>query len=341
MKFKPSLLLLSILLVACSNNTASTTRVRLLELRVSSNNLQVNVRDKSLKRLGIQPSVVESKSDLILPGDQLTFTIELEDPNFEFLSLLAVNFNDTLLRANSDDSIFSTRDCGLNICIDFPFVIQEGISTYTVNEVRFAKINVESGVSALINDSSINSIELDVYEEDVLPNVLEAVDTINAILENSPYKSTEAIKEEVETANSIHEYVRDQIYARSLKIIDSENYFSSNGFNEMVFPSEIDESFGLESPHYESGFSPFQQVAFFHGSDFEFIHLLYEDMELLDSHYSFLDETMNLFLGLLDDTFSETFVYNEGNTIYISINGESTSLLTLERDSRIEPYLSF
>jgi len=70
----------------------------------------------------VQPSQLSYKTnysvqelDYIFPEEILIFTVIIEDPNYEFVSLLSLNFNGEIIRANTDDSIVETRDCGENI----------------------------------------------------------------------------------------------------------------------------------------------------------------------------------------------------------------------------------
>jgi hypothetical protein len=161
-------------LAGCS---AAGTQVRLLELSYSLPGAQTEAARLNVKNLPTKKNA--DSSEYIFPGDILTFTVELEDPNFEFISLLAIKFNGVTIRANTNDSIVTTSDCGANICVNFPFEVSADVTEYTVEEVKFAKLSSESGINAIIDNQSQNSLTLDIYTDEVFPFVDDTVDLLN------------------------------------------------------------------------------------------------------------------------------------------------------------------
>lgn len=324
MKFINLIQLLGVVLVSCSNiSNSSKTSVKLLAL-----NGRINGSE-------IVGEISRGKKPFVGVGEEVVFTIELEDPNFEFISLLSIQFNSLLLRANTDDSIFNTRDCNQNICIDFPFIIEKSITTYTVDAVRFAKLNFEEGVNAIINESSNNSVTFDLFEGDEFPNVIRSVNAINTLIAMNPYKELNAIIEEITSANSHREFVKDLFYSRTLKLITysvgedplTNSYFELG--NPIYFPTELDEVLGYN----------LQNIGFFHGSDYTFLFDLYNDDRLsIENDFSFLNnDTFHFYFGLLDDSFINSYAFNDGNTIYISVKDMEYKIRTmLHRDDRIE-----
>jgi hypothetical protein len=161
-------------LASCS---AAGTQVRLLELSYSLPGSQTEAARLNEKNLPTKKNA--DSSEYIFPGDILTFTVKLEDPTFEFISLLAIKFNGVTIRANTNDSIVTTSDCGANICVNFPFEVSADVTEYTVEEVKFAKLSSESGINAIIDNQSQNSLVLDIYDELIFPNVQYSVDLLN------------------------------------------------------------------------------------------------------------------------------------------------------------------
>ena len=160
-------LILVLILVGCSDQSVSTS-VKVVGLTYSNETNPSNVLRNNTVKLNSSKNEVNS-NEYIFPGDELIFTVEIEDPNFEIISFLAIVFNGNTIRANTADSIVASRDCGSNICLDFPFVIESGISEYKVTEVKFAKLSITEGVSAIIDNSSNNIITLEIYEGSTSP----------------------------------------------------------------------------------------------------------------------------------------------------------------------------
>ncbi len=181
------ILVLTLFLAGCSaslNDKGTSTSVKIVSLSYNSQNETLskaeNISNRILE-LSNSNSIIDT-INYIYPGDVLTFTVELEDPNYEFISLLSITFNDEIIRANVDDTIVSTRDCGELICIDFPFEVEQGVTEYQVQNVTFAKLNTDVGVSAIIDDTSNNVVTIDVYEEEVYPYVVESVNHLNDMM---------------------------------------------------------------------------------------------------------------------------------------------------------------
>lgn len=167
--------------------------------------------------------------DYIFPEEVLIFTIIIEDPNFEFISLQSIVFNEETIRANTDDSITETRDCGENICIDFPYTVEAEVSTYTVSQVKFTKTNSETGF-AIIDESSLNSVTLEIYTDTIYPYVSESVALLNSWVEDMIYYNDG----DTFTNTEWDELWDDFFVSRTLKILnfeDSPNFATDDILN--------------------------------------------------------------------------------------------------------------
>lgn len=222
----------------------------------------------------------------IYPGDVLTFTVELADPNYEFISLLSITFNDSIIRANVDDSIVSTRDCGEFICIDFPFEVEAGVSQYQIQDVTFAKLNTDVGVSAIIDDTSSNVVSIDVYDEELYPYVVESVQNLNEMIEIlNFYQETDDFT--AITWNAIF-----QDWSRVLVIDD---------FNSAL---EYAQEINLSDP-FDTSF----------GSASQTLGIIDNGVEKDDG----LVEKTHFYFNVYDTIYSEIYFYHIGNTIYVNI----------------------
>jgi|GEM_PF-5282896 len=295
------LFVISISLIGCTNlsytneNIDTSTSVKVISL--SYNNPYENVSTdpfNQVNRLSLDNQSLNN-INYIYPGDIFTFTVELEDPNFEFLSLLSITFNDQVIRGNVDDSILSTRDCGGNICIDFPFEIQSGISNYSIQEVKFAKLNTDVGIRAIIEDRSNNTVTLDVYEEEIYPYVRTSVDHLNNTLsiltfynENNNFTSLQPIIEDWNRIMIIDNFDASLQYAENINLSDD---FTSN------------------------------------------IGSIPQRIGILDNGVSFEDgglvEKTHLFINIYDEAYQDLYFFHIGNSIYVHIDNEDYLIIEM------------
>jgi hypothetical protein len=328
---KLSLLIVSFIfaisLMACSTSDIDTN-VRVKSISYNNNeSSNVNVSFKSLIQLSSSKKIVNETPVYVFPNDVLTFTIELEDSKFEFISLLSITFNNQVIRANVNNSIFETRDCGLNICVDFPFVINENINTYTVNEVKFAKLSNESGVSALIDRNSVNTITLDIYNEDVFPYVTEAVNILNDMMnELNFYLETDI---EIENWNY---FINQRQFQTSFVILKAKE-FVEEGFHHQIIgsgiyvdegegPVEVEELF--VSP---SGSGVAQQI------NISFWNQFWDEENQKDI---FLDYQYVIGFFFIHKKYEDIFFYHEGNKIYVNILGTNHFFIEFFNDMRLK-----
>lgn len=288
-----------------------------------------------------------SENTFIYPGDILTFTVELEDPNYEFLSILAIKFNGQTIRANSDDSIVSTRDCGANICVDFPFEVLSQVTEYVVEEVRFAKVSGESGISAIIDTNSANKVVIDVWESATHPYVEPAVATINEMLKQVDYFSLETLSEMLINSENRISHIESFFKSRTLKIINPERMYLADGTNAIQFESELDLLQLVNKDSYGPTDRPsVQLIEMFSGTDSYLLHWLFQGelFYVIDEYFSeyfgtyTLNVPTNLYFGLLDESFANVFAYNQQNDIYLSINGVDQFLYQMGRETQIITY---
>ena len=336
--------LISVLAVF-AQSCAPTTAVRVLSLSYEGQPeaQPINNTEKLANRFN-GPKRADEEI-YIFPGDILTFTVELEDPNFEFISLLAIKFNGQTIRANSDDSIVTTRDCGANICVDFPFEIQSGVTQYQVEEVKFAKLSSESGVNAIIDNRSLSKIILNnLWDEKIYPKVTTSVNNINELINSLEFKDINELISMFQESTDYKTLIQSLVKQRTLKIMnpshdvigDPNIGLSSRKIN---FPSALD-SANVVPGNVLSQIQNIQLIELFSGSDSEFVGsfsaLDYDFEEYLGSYSSIVNT--NIYFGILDNTFSDAVAFNKGKYIYLLLNEEELFLYRMGRDTYIISY---
>jgi hypothetical protein len=167
------LVVLFLTLTACTSG-AEQTKVKVV-------GLSYEIEGQELRTNNIFKLNASKPINYIFPGDDLAFTVEIEDPDFEFISLLSLKLNDQMIRANTTDAITSTRDCGLNICVDFPYPVSSGVTTYSLTELKFATLGSNDPIDALIENDAV-SVSIEIWEDPVSPYVLDAVQILNESL---------------------------------------------------------------------------------------------------------------------------------------------------------------
>jgi len=284
-------------LASCS---AAGTQVRLLELSYSLPGSQTEAARLNEKNLPTKKNA--DSSEYIFPGDILTFTVKLEDPTFEFISLLAIKFNGVTIRANTNDSIVTTSDCGANICVNFPFEVSADVTEYTVEEVKFAKLSSESGIDAIIDNQSQNSLTLDIYTDEVFPSVYDSVEFLNQHFQSIEYFDMTA--EEFNDAIPILD--RLAIYhSRMLSILFLEDS-----------PSTIDGTFMIDDDD------------FYYSQEFSHYFIINGNITLKNDgypEYHFHNEAFHISYK------NNIYVTNEKNKIYIYFKGNKYFLIEMGR----------
>ena len=252
--------------------------------------------------------------DYIFPEEVLIFTIIIEDPNFEFISLQSIIFNEETIRANTDDAITETRDCGENICIDFPYTVEAEVSLYTVSQVKFTKANSETGF-AIIDDSSFNSVTLEIYTDTVYPYVNESVALLNSWIEDMIYYNDG----DTFTNTEWDDLWDDFFVSRTLKIVnfeDSPNFATDDILN----PDNTDTWMYATATSGILGMleiNPSIKICMHNG----------ESVAISVPTFS------NYFFEAI---YSEIYFYNVDNSIYVNILGYDVLVIEMGKRTRFE-----
>ncbi len=311
-------------LVACSS--IANTNVRVLSLSYGKEAPDLVSSNQSIKLLSLN-ELNTITPEYVFPGDILTFTIELEDPNYEFISLLSIKINDKVIRANVSNAIFSTRDCGANICIDFPFEIDKDVSIYTIQEVKFAKLNNDLGVDAIIDRNSENKVTLDIYKEEVFPFVAEAVELLNQMVSNLSFYNAEEM--EINPTQWQLLVNQRQLYS-GFVILNSQSFYSEeSNFGVMVRDWSHFDSFSVPNCQYCETLEAIRiyfQVGFTNAAT-------NQDIE-------FPSSPVIEFL-LLDVKYKDTYFFSEGNKIHVNILGQDHFLIEFYNDMKLKPIAEY
>ena len=324
-------LISSLIAISACSSAVSNTKVRVVALSYSMENADLALKpDTNRIKLLSNKLLADEVEEYIFPGDILTFTIELEDPNFEFISLLSIKFNDQVIRANVDNSIVTTRDCGANICVDFPFEISIDKSEYTVQEVKFAKLNSDNGVNAIIDNSGINKVIIDVYQDDLFPFVLSSVTLLNELIAEMKFYNLTELENMHSDFDSFYWVYAWHLIGRTLFI---ENY--NNDINQLDTYSINFGSINLMGDEQYNQYINVQDSNNFNTVEFSEFNPIFSKSGA--PIYTLVQDKKMIFIGLLEDKYSNMNVYNIGNTIYISINDEDYQLLVFDKLTRIVP----
>lgn len=307
-------LISSLFALAACQSAFSNTKVRVVELsyRTSAEEL-ASVPSNNSMRLHSNKLLADEVKEYIFPGDVLTFTVELEDPNFEFISLLSIKFNDNIIRANVDNSIVTTRDCGANICVDFPFEITADKSEYSVQEVKFAKLNSDNGVNAIIDNQTSKTVEIDIYNGMIYPYVLESVQTLNSAIQNMEYyEDGKYFDNNIWNLISIPEYggrtfyISD--YSGTKEIVDLQ-IGSDDRWSVIVENGEFD------SEYYINQYFVLTYIDYGYGN--QYIH------------------GPRIHFCFYESKYKNAYFYNDGNSIYLDLLGERYFIIELKNSMRI------
>lgn len=305
-------------LVACQS-AVSNTKVRVVGLSYSSSETTLaTIPSNNLMRLLSNKLLADEVEEYIFPGDILTFTVELEDPNFEFISLLSIKFNDRVIRANVDNSIVTTRDCGANICVDFPFEISADKTEYSVQEVKFAKLNSENGVSAIIDNQSVKTVLIDAYNDEIYPYVVSSVALLNELFNTMEYNDLTATDFR---SLPINEAIT-KTYYRMLSIIYLED---SPSTQDGAYQIDGDMMYYHQPlyPHFDSDDSSTWGTYLINGS-------------LVNKNAGY--PAYRFIIDAFHSSFQANITAsNEGNLIYINIKGEKYFLIEMGKRTRFVP----
>jgi hypothetical protein len=311
----------STLVVSCSTAAPIDTKVRLKDLYYSqpTNNQAISIPQQASKRSHFD-------SQYLFDGDQLVFTVEIEDPEYEFVSLLSITLNETLIRGNVNNSIASTRDCGLNICIDFPFTIKKTTSTYEVKEIKFSKADVVGAVNANIDETSNFVITLDVYQDDLAPYVISSILTLNDAINEFTYLEDYTYLS-VDEWNDLMDYRLNGrlFFITGYKIIGDEVGVEINGT-------------GIYNQNENGGVE--EEIDFFNALGVgagmqQSIGLGYTGMSF--GNGTIVNGPL-LHIGFIEPKYKEIYFYNEGNLMYVNVLGLEYFVLEFVGNMKINQY---
>ncbi len=313
-------------LAGCS---ATNTQVRLLALTYSLPGVQTQSARLNERNLPTKKNA--DIEEYIFPGDVLTFTVELEDPNFEFISLLAIKFNGVTIRANTNDSIVDTRDCGANICLDFPFEVSTNVTEYTVQEVKFAKLNGESGINAIIDSNSSNSISLDYYDGEIFPYVQSSVEVLNNRVQVLEYFNDGDFVGPDKRPGNVG-YMERGFFV--------SNYSTSTpAFEKIFIQTGIYNLDGMTSSAIESIMSHDYWNFYDENGHNDFRESQYLFLKYVGLEYDTGEGNYFMYLQFFEEKYKEVFFYNEGNSIYVDILGEQLLFLEMVNGMKIQPFI--
>ena len=306
MKKLPLSIVLFTSLVYLAGCSTSSTKVRLLELSYSLPGSQTPLASVETNRLSTKRNA--TNENYIFPGDILTFTVELEDPNYEFISLLALKFNGITIRANTNDSIVTTSDCGANICVNFPFEVSADVTEYTVEEVKFAKLSSESGINAIIDNQSQNSLTLDIYTDEVFPFVDDTVDLLNETFDSYTFYN-------IQNNNSSFQISS----ASGKRVIQFVNLTPNKVFRktDVNLPT-----FNFFGPQDGSG----------NGQGFFFSNLNSQTSSGL------IVNGPIMYIYVYNEIYKDSYFYAENNSVYVNLFGESKFLFEMHERMSIKVF---
>ena len=319
-------LILVLLLIGCSDQSTLTS-VKVVGLSYSNESNLNDIFNNETIKLKSNFNKINTQV-YIFPGDELKFTVEIEDPKFEIISFLAIVFNGITMRANTADSVVTSRDCGSKICLDFPFVIESGVSEYRVTEVKFAKLSISEGVSAIIDDSSNNLISLEIYEGSTSPYVTEAVNLLNEVYS----KLTFFENHKVMKSDEWNEMMSDPNFSRRLIFL---NFGESTIINSQIFkngkPAEevTEDDFFMwhegidENGNYYGGGGTSNQISI------EMSGFTIESATSIAVYFP------HIYINFRSLEFKDIFFTNIENTIYVNFGSISVPMITLSNHTQL------
>ena len=315
----------SLFALAACQSEFSNTKVRVVRLSYSTLAEEIaSIPSNKSMRLLSNKLLVDEVEEYIFPGDILTFTVELEDPNFEFISLLSIKFNDQVIRANVDNSIITTRDCGVNICVDFPFEISADRSDYSVQEVKFAKLNSDNGVNAIIDNQSVKTAVIEIYTDEIYPYVLESVQTLNKAISTMKYYENLSTIDREELMRNRRFIIANIPLSFTLMYMLLGETFSVDVLNGGNW-DDVNTYFTYYTTDMEE-----QQTGH---------QLIYISILLNDSYPDGFQSSLAIFY--FEPKYQDIFFYNVGNSIYVNILGREHFVIELVYDMKIVSELEY
>jgi hypothetical protein len=201
--------------------------------------------------------------------------------------------------------------------VNFPFEVSADVTEYKVEEVKFAKLSSESGINAIIDNQSQNSLTLDIYDEPISPFVDEAVAKLNQLVSNSNYfdinssgdSAEEIYNETNQTANDF-----DGRHGNRILFIDNFEYSEELLITFDTFQVEFNNA-PEEEPAQFTNFVKLTQVR-----SLDTNPIIYK----------------NLFVyGLLTIEHENTTFYREESKIYMSTNGSDYLIIEFQARTRM------
>jgi hypothetical protein len=216
-----------------------------------------------------------------------------------------VKFNGVTIRANTNDSIVNTSDCGANICVNFPFEAKSQVTEYVVEDVRFAKLGANGGVSAVIDNSSTNRVNINVWNSDESPYISQTVNLINQKIQSYDFLNLEQI------SNLTGNQWNQMIPSLSLSLVNPED---SPFYNPDLYTG-VTQTLLSES---------------YFGVDFSFTDFLLIDWRTnIEVPPTGFIKTAYVMIALITYNSANALAYNEGNKIYLNYKGESYLIIEL------------
>jgi len=266
------LIALFLTLTACTSEEVVKEEVEEEPLtKVKVVGLSYEIEGQELRTNNILKLNASKPINYIFPGDELAFTVEIEDPDFEFISLLSLKLNDQMIRANTTDAITSTRDCGLNICVDFPYPVSSGVTTYSLTELKFASLESDDPIDALIENDAV-SVSIEIWEDSVSPYVEDAVKLLNETLETLAIHNDD---DYITITTGFEEWVFSQLSEEELESIYLKAYY-----NRMVEVFLIDDSFDELSEEEKKAIMEYHYEHMTSEEKQNFTDCLYKDTEV-------------------------------------------------------------
>lgn len=308
--------------------TACTSSVEQTKVKVVS--LTYETQGQQLRANNIFNLNASKKINYIFPGDELAFTVEIEDPDFEFISLLSLKLNDQMIRANTTDAITSTRDCGLNICVDFPYPVSSGVTTYSLTELKFATLGSDDPIDALIENDAV-SVSIEIWEDPVSPYVVDAVNLLNEVYSSLTFYENPMIFETNEEANELIQNLFFQ--ERRLIIL---NFDGSIIINSQIFKNGKSENDLSEDDYFWIYYGLTEDGDYVGGSGMsQQINVELAGFNFEKDGKEVIVEFPNIYLGLITKEFKDVYFSNIGNTIYVNFGEISVPMITLSNRTQI------
>ncbi len=296
--------------------------------------LSYETQGQELRTNNIFKLNASKKTNYIFPGDELAFTVEIEDPNFEFISLLSLKLNDQMIRANTADAITSTRDCGVNICVDFPYPVSSGVTTYSLTELKFARLGSDDPIDAIIENDAV-SVSIEIWEDPVSPYVLDAVQILNESLNSWIFFNSEeynfhlqaAQKRDLGEGLSDEEVLAANILSEQTAL---RRKFLFTNFSESTISEYQDnpDFIPIDITTIDSNFVENQYIEFF----FQEVY----DEETETVKYCILIE-----IFIWEKAYLNIYFANKGNSLYLNVLDQEIFIIEFDLRTVVEEHNLF